>query len=109
MPQKAKKHQAGELERTHAVRGQTFKQLENMCDPHITYNVQARVRSDSRQGSVSIECVQLQGFISLVSLKICFSHSPDQNACGLLQYQFQSQHEKCHLFRWHFFQLHFGE
>jgi hypothetical protein len=65
MQQKAKKHQTGELEHTHVVRGQAFKQLENMCDPHTTHYVQVCVHSDSRQGSVSIECVQREGFISL--------------------------------------------
>lgn len=89
MQQKAKKYQTRELEHTHTVRGQALKQLENMCDQHKTH-VQACVPSDSRQGSVSI---QRPGFISL-SLKLCFSASPDHNTFGLLQYQLQSQQEK---------------
>jgi len=44
-------------------------------------------------------------FYLTISLKICFSHSPDHNTFGLLQYQLQSQHEKCHLVRLHYFLL----
>jgi hypothetical protein len=65
MQQKTKKYQTRELAHTHAVRGQAFIQLENMCDPHTPHYVQACLHSDSRQGSVSIERVQRQGFISL--------------------------------------------
>jgi hypothetical protein len=65
MQQRAKKYQTGELEHTHAVGRQAFKQLENMCEPHKIHYVRVCVLSDSRQGSVSIECVQRQGFISL--------------------------------------------
>ena len=32
-----------------------------------------------------------------ISLEIRFIHSPDHNTFGLLQYQLQLQHEKCHL------------
>jgi hypothetical protein len=47
MQQETKKFQTRELEHTHAVRGQAFIQLENMCDPHTTHYVQACLHSDS--------------------------------------------------------------
>jgi hypothetical protein len=69
MEQKANKYQTGELEHAHAERGQAFKQLEHMCDPHTPYYAQACLHSDTRRGSGSIECVQRQGFISLFHKK----------------------------------------
>jgi hypothetical protein len=99
MQQKAKKYQTGELDHTHAVRGQAFKQLENMCDPHTTLIMCKCACTPIQDKDQYLSNVYNVKVLSHYFIKICFSHSPDHNTFGLLQYQLQSQHEKCYLFR----------
>ena len=72
-----------------------------------TYNtLSASVRALRFKTKISIyRMCTTSRFHLIISLKICFSHSTDHTTFGLLQYQLQSQQEKCHLVRLHYFLL----